>query len=115
MPVALTVEDELLVQYMLEDALMEAGFDVISTSSADEAMLMLERRDDISLLFTDINMPGSMDGLELAHIVRDRWPPIRIVITTGREPPKRIPSQAKFIMKPYSVDDVAKVATMWPS
>ena len=65
---------------------VHAGFEVIEAASADEAMRIFERRSDIRVVFTDIQMPGSMDGLKLAHAVRDRWPPIKIIVTSGREP-----------------------------
>ena len=68
---------------------------------ADEAIAILEARQDIHLVFTDIDMPGSMDGLKLAAAVRDRWPPVHIIITTGKTRPLEIPANALFIPKPY--------------
>jgi two-component system, response regulator PdtaR len=74
---------------------------VILADNADAAIAILEARADIHLVFTDIDMPGSMDGLKLAACVRDRWPPIHIIITTGNARPREIPANALFIPKPY--------------
>jgi two-component system, response regulator PdtaR len=97
----LIVEDEFLVRNVLQFELEEAGYDVILADNADAAIAILEGRGDIHLAFTDINMPGSMDGLKLAACVRDRWPPIHIIITTGDARPSEIPANALFIPKPY--------------
>jgi CheY-like chemotaxis protein len=104
--VILVVEDEALVSMLLVDVLKEAGFEALSAWNADEAIKILESRTDIRLIVTDINMPGSMDGLKLAAAVRDRWPPVRIVITTARPKPDSIdmPSESGFIRKPYDPD-----------
>ena len=80
----LIVEDEPLVRFCAVQTVEEAGFDVIEAANADEAIAILESRQDIRVVFTDIHMPGSMDGLKLAHAVRDRWPPIKIIVTSGR-------------------------------
>jgi two-component system, response regulator PdtaR len=97
----LVVEDEFLVRNVLQIELEEAGYDVILADNADAAIAILEARADIHLVFTDIDMPGSMDGLKLAACVRDRWPPIHIIITTGNARPSKIPANALFIPKPY--------------
>jgi len=101
MATVLVVEDEILVRDVIADDLVEAGFDVVLASHADQAIAILEARQDIHLVFTDIDMPGSMDGLKLAAAVRDRWPPIHIIITTGKPRPADIPVNALFIPKPY--------------
>ena len=101
MATVLVVEDELLVRDFLQEELDEAGYDVILADNADAAIAILEARADIHLVFTDIDMPGSMDGLKLAACVRDRWPPIHIIITTGNARPREIPANALFIPKPY--------------
>jgi CheY-like chemotaxis protein len=97
----LIVEDEALVREVVQVELEEAGYDVIIADSADAAIAILEARTDIHLVFTDIDMPGSMDGLKLAACVRDRWPPVHIIITTGKDRPLEIPANAIFIPKPY--------------
>lgn len=101
MPVVLIVEDEPLIRDLVNEELMEAGFEVVEVSNADAAIAILEARKDIQLVFTDIDMPGSMNGLLLAACVRDRWPPIHIIITTGKARPATIPANALFIPKPY--------------
>ena len=73
-PVVLIVEDELLIRMHAVDMIESAGFDVVEAENADEAIAILERRADITVVFTDVNMPGSMDGLKLAAAVRGRWP-----------------------------------------
>jgi CheY-like chemotaxis protein len=97
----LIVEDELLVRDVIQIELEDAGYDVLLADNADAAIAILEARGDIHLVFTDIDMPGSMDGMKLAACVRDRWPPIHIIITTGKDRPREIPANALFIPKPY--------------
>jgi CheY-like chemotaxis protein len=102
-PIILTVEDEVLVSEFLGDLLRDEGYCVIATQNADEAIAVLEARSDIRVVITDINMPGSMDGLKLAAAVRHRWPPIKIIVATGRAPPPQdeLPSECVFLSKPY--------------
>jgi len=82
-PVVLIVEDEFLLRMDSAAVMEEAGFEVVQAANADEAIAILGMRSDIGVVFTDIQMPGSMDGLKLARFVRDRWPPIKIVATSG--------------------------------
>jgi CheY-like chemotaxis protein len=82
-PVVLIVEDEFLLRMDAVDMIVAAGFEVVEAGDADEAIEILESRRDITVVFTDIQMPGSMDGLKLARAVRGRWPPIKIVATSG--------------------------------
>ena len=98
----LVVEDDSLINLMATDELKRAGYEVISAFNADQAIEILESRGDIRLIFTDIDMPGSMDGLKLAAAVRHRWPPVRIVITSGLRLPSELPEGAVFIRKPYN-------------
>jgi CheY-like chemotaxis protein len=107
-PVVLVVEDEPLQRMMAVDLVLDAGFDVVEAWSADEAVSILESRSDIRILFTDVDMPGSMDGLKLAAAIRDRWPPIEIIVTSGhiRMPDVDLPDRSVFFAKPY---DAAKV------
>ena len=104
-PVVLVVEDEPLLRMLAVEVVEEAGFIAIEARDADEAVVLLESRTDITLLFTGINMPGSMDGLKLAHAVRDRWPPIKILLVSGqvRFQPSELPSNSCFVGKPYQV------------
>jgi CheY-like chemotaxis protein len=108
-PVVLIVEDETLVRMSAIDAIEAAGFDVIEACDADEAISILEQRSDIRLVFTDIQMPGSMDGLKLAHFVKDRWPPIKIIATSGQAKitENDLPEGSRFLSKPYAVAEIA--------
>jgi CheY-like chemotaxis protein len=101
MATVLVVEDETLIRELVAEELEEAGYTVVIATNADKAIAIFEARQDIHLLFTDIDMPGSMDGLKLAAAVRDRWPPVHIIITTGKVRPLEIPANALFIPKPY--------------
>jgi len=103
LPVVLVVEDEPLLRILAVEVVGEAGFTAIEASDADEAVILLESRTDIALVFTDINMPGRMDGLKLAHAVRDRWPPIKILVVSGRQQLQSsdLPSNSCFVGKPY--------------
>ena len=107
--VVLIVEDEALVRMTAVDMIEEAGFEVLEATNADEAILLLEARRDITVVFTDIEMPGSMDGLKLAHAVRGRWPPIKIIATSGRYVVRDgdLPSGWLFLAKPYSSDQIS--------
>ena len=98
----LVVEDELFVRMDFVDQAQEAGFETVEAGCAAEAVTILEERDDIGVVFTDIRMPGDMDGLALAHMVRDRWPPTVIVICSGNEPPPKeeLPLGVTFMPKP---------------
>lgn len=79
----LVVEDEFLIRWDLVAALEDAGFSTVEAGSAAEAVSVLERDRDVRVVFTDIQMPGSMDGLALANYVRGRWPPTIIVISSA--------------------------------
>jgi two-component system, response regulator PdtaR len=101
----LIVEDEALVRLIGADALEDAGYEVIDAESADEALRRLDEAGDVEVLFTDIRMPGSMDGLELAKFVHNRWPAVKILLTSGDTwPPKAlIPDDGRFLAKPYEI------------
>ncbi|WP_213773551.1 response regulator [Bradyrhizobium sp. dw_78] len=102
-PVVLIVEDEFLLRMDAADIIQTAGFDVVEAANADEAIEILEARYDITVVFTDIQMPGSMDGLKLARAVRGRWPPIKIIATSGfRVGEADLPEGGRFLLKPYS-------------
>ena len=108
--VVLVVEDEPLLLIDAVDLVTEAGFEAIGVKSADEAIRILESRDDIRIVFTDVNMPGSMDGIRLAHAVRHRWPPIGIIVTSGltlANVQELLPERGVFFPKPYTPAQVA--------
>jgi CheY-like chemotaxis protein len=108
--VILIVEDELLIR-MNAVEMIEEAYEVVEAASADEAIAILEGRLDITVVFTDIQMPGSMDGLKLAAAVRDRWPPIMIVATSGRAKlgAGDLPEGGRFLPKPYSPSEIMKI------
>ena len=101
-PVVLVVEDDFLIRMNAAEMIADAGFDVIEAASADEAIVILEDRLDITVVFTDIQMPGSMDGLKLAAAIRGRWPPIKIVATSGLVDVREddLPEGGRFLPKP---------------
>jgi CheY-like chemotaxis protein len=103
-PVVLIVEDEFLIRMDAVDTIRSGGFDVVEADNADEAIVILEGRLDITVVFTDIQMPGSMDGLKLAAAIRGRWPPIKIVATSGllKMSEDDLPSGSRFLSKPYN-------------
>jgi CheY-like chemotaxis protein len=106
--VVLVVEDEMLLRMRTVDMVEDAGFTSIEAVDADEAVAILESRSDIALLFTDIQMPGSMDGLRLAHAVRERWPPIKIILVSGqlRLASIDIPADSRFFGKPLEASEM---------
>ena len=107
----LVVEDENLIRMDTTSSLEAAGFIVYEAENAAEAIRSLELHDEIRLIFTDINMPGSMDGLALAHYVRGRWPPVKIIVTSGYmkiRDSNLLPSGALFVEKPYHPENIAE-------
>jgi CheY-like chemotaxis protein len=106
--VVLVVEDEMLLRMRTVDMVEDAGFTSVEAVDADEAVAILESRSDIALLFTDIQMPGSMDGLKLAHAVHERWPPIKIILVSGqlRLANIDIPADSRFFGKPLEAREM---------
>ncbi len=104
----LVVEDEMVLRMRAVDLVEDAGFTAVQAVNADEALSILESRSDISLLFSDIQMPGSMDGLKLAHAVHDRWPSIKIILVSGQvklaDTDK--PADSRFFGKPLEVQQM---------
>jgi len=105
----LIVEDEAILRLELTSRLMDMGFVVLSADDADEAMVFLETHPEITVLFTDIKMPGSMDGVRLAHQTRRRWPPIKIIVASGMIDTdlRNLPDHSIFLGKPYPPEDLA--------
>lgn len=102
----LVVEDELLVRIDAVLQLEDLGFDVLSTGSADEALQILDKY-PVHIVFTDINMPGQMNGLDLAKEVQSRWPDVAVVVTSGRLVNEaELPDGSMFMLKPYAVTDM---------
>jgi two-component system, response regulator PdtaR len=105
----LLVEDEFLIRLDTASSLEAAGFMVYEAANAAEAIRCLELNSDVRLIFTDVNMPGSMDGLALAHYVRGRWPPVKIIVTSGyaKVRVEDLPGGAVFVEKPYYSKNIA--------
>ena len=97
-PLVLIVEDEFLLRMDAAEMIEAAGFEVVEAGNADQAVEILESRPDITVVFTDVQMPGSMDGLKFARAVGGRWPPVKIIATSGRA----LPEGGRFLPKPYS-------------
>lgn len=110
-PLVLIVEDEFLLRMDATGMVRAAGFEVVEAANADQAIEILEARRDITVVFTDIQMPGSMDGLKLARAIRGRWPPIKIVATSGHlhVGETDLPEGGRFLPKPYRPTEVTGV------
>ena len=106
------VDDEPLIRMVASFHFEDTGFVVYEAESADAAIGILELQSEIGLIFTDINMPGSMDGLELAHYVSGHWPPVKIIVTSGKVnlPKDALPAGAVFFSKPYDTSAIIKKA-----
>ncbi len=106
----LVIDDEPLIRMDAAGRLEEAGFKVIEAGDADEAIGILENTPAIWAIFTDVDMPGSMDGMKLAHAVRDRWPPVHVFVMSGHRivGDADLPAGGRFFPKPY---DPAAVLT----
>lgn len=106
----LVVEDEALVRLDIVDCLHDEGLSVLEAANADEAIEILKNRSDVRVVFTDVNMPGSMDGVRLAAVVRCRWPPIRLIVASGHMsvPVSALPPGSRFFRKPYVGPQVAE-------
>ncbi len=100
------VDDEAVLRFLASDVLEESGFQVLEAENAKAALQVLADHPDVRVLFTDINMPGALDGLALAREVHARWPGINLVVTSGRLRPSdsEIPDSGRFVAKPYSPD-----------
>jgi CheY-like chemotaxis protein len=103
-PVVLVTEDEVLVRMLIADVLQEAGYTVLEATTAVEALALLEARPDIGVLFADIDLPGGVDGVELARRVGDRHPGVALVLSSGRNRPggDGVPAGACFVPKPWT-------------
>jgi CheY-like chemotaxis protein len=106
--VVLVVEDEMMLRMRAVDMVQDAGYISVEAVDADEALAILQSRSDIALLFTDVQMPGSMNGLQLAHAVHERWPPIKIILASGqlKLSGSDIPQDSRFFGKPLRSDEI---------
>lgn len=109
--IILVVEDEPLVRMAVVDLVEQAGLTAIEAESADQALAILERRDDVRIVLTDIDMPGSLDGVALAWAVRDRWRAIKVIVMSGRVlNESELPPGSRFFGKPLNERDI--IATL---
>ena len=104
----LVVEDEFLSRLHAVNLVEDAGYKAIEASNSEEAIAILEARKDIRIVFTDVDMPGTMDGLKLAHAIRTRWPPIELIVTSGHFTlsDADMPERGRFFSKPYRDQDI---------
>lgn len=109
--VVLVVEDEVLVRMLACEILIDGGFHSLEAVSAQEALALIDARPDIALMFTDVDMPGEINGAGLAHLVAMRKPDLKIVITSGATmlPASDLPAGARFIQKPYSPSELLEI------
>jgi CheY-like chemotaxis protein len=107
-PTILVAEDSEILRLLASELLEEHGYTVVEADNAEEALKVMERRKDVRLLFTDIQMPPGCDGLELARQVHNRWPKVLLVITSGQvwPTPAEIADHGRFIRKPYRAKDL---------
>nr|WP_182593214.1 response regulator [Methylobacterium fujisawaense] len=105
----LVIEDEPVMRLMAVDLVEDAGFEALEAFDAEEAVRLMEARPDIVLVFSDIDLGIGMAGLDLAHAIRDRWPPVEIIMTSGKIQPEPgdLPERGRFFEKPYRRDEVA--------
>ncbi len=101
--VVLIVEDSPIIRMSAVDLVLTAGYEALEAGDADEAIRILELRDDIDLVFTDVQMPGTMDGIKLSHYIRDRWPPVKLIVASGADivEESMLPGGSRFFSKPY--------------
>lgn len=109
-PCVLVVEDDVFIRIDTVDMVERAGFDVLEAANADEAIQILEGNSAIAIVLTDIEMPGSMDGIRLAFAIRDRWPPVQLIVVSGRVAPKAedLPLNTQFVGKPFAPRDIER-------
>lgn len=101
--VVLVVEDSAIIRMSAVELVLSAGYEGLEAQDADEAIRILESRSDIDLVFTDVQMPGTMDGIKLSHYIRDRWPPVKLLVASGNAilQESSLPRGSRFFSKPY--------------
>lgn len=102
-PVVLVVDDDALLRMNAADFLKDAGFKTVEAENAADALKIMETRSDVRILFTDVQMPGSIDGIELAKKIHANWPEVLLLITSGNACPskRQMPDHGHFLSKPY--------------
>ncbi|MES5100258.1 response regulator [Agrobacterium sp. BA1120] len=108
--IILVVEDEPLLRLAAVDLVEAAGYEAVAAADATEAVAILEVRTDIRVVFTDVDMPRGVDGMRLAAIIRDRWPPIKVIVVSGHivDPADQIPAETVFFAKPYREEAIVE-------
>ncbi len=116
-PVILVVDDEAIVRINATDMLEDAGFATLEAASAEDALSLLASHPEVTVLFTDINMPGRFDGLELARRVQGCHPLIRLIITSGLPQTglNDFPAASAFVPKPYDADSIVDAVRAFPN
>ena len=111
--VVLVVEDSPLIRMGAVDLVVAAGFEALEASDAGEAIRILEARPDIHIVFTDVGMPGTMDGIKLSHYIRSRWPPVKLIVVSGKTvvAESHLPVGARFFFKPYDDSTIVEAMT----
>ncbi len=102
--VVLVVDDSALIRMGAVDLVQSAGYEALEAQDSDEAIRILEARDDIDLVFTDVQMPGTMDGIKLSHYIRNRWPPVKLIVASGMAilEESSLPTGSRYFAKPYT-------------
>ena len=111
--VVLVVEDDPIIRMGALNIAIDAGFEALEAENADQAIRLLEARADIDVVFTDVVMPGAMDGIRLSHHIRDRWPPVKLIVASGKATidARDLPAGARFFPKPYSEGTIVQAMT----
>ena len=114
-PAVLVVEDEILLRWTAASVIDETGFNASEAGSAVEAISMLERRNDVWAVVTDVQMPGSIDGLKLAHLIKVRWPNIKVIVTSGQLKLREddVPPGCRYLHKPYNPSQLIGILQDW--
>jgi CheY-like chemotaxis protein len=112
-PIVLVVENEALIRLELSDELADMGLATLEAGSAEEAIALLDAYPKIQILLTDIKMAGSMDGIRLAHHIRDRWPPVKIILASGMTATRfsDLPAGSILVTKPYRPEDIKRAVS----
>jgi DNA-binding NtrC family response regulator len=110
-PIVLVAEDEAMVRELSVSELQDAGYTVIEAADARQALAILENGVPVDVLFTDVNMPGEIDGIVLARMVHSRWPRVGLIVTSGKTdvPETELPDDGRFIRKPYRLSEMSRM------
>jgi CheY-like chemotaxis protein len=114
-PLILVCDDEAMIVMLAQDVLDDAGYSVLGATNASDAFTLLERHPEIALVFSDVDMPGALNGADLARLTIARRPNLPVVLTSGKPPTVALPPGVTFLAKPYRLDDlIAHIAARLP-